>query len=496
MTDFDAIRSKRVLRVAIVGAGLTGIYVAKECGDRGLNYVVFEKASEVGGTWRDNVYPGIGVDSLGGRYFFPFEPKYDWSHHFAPGDEIQAYLSGTATKYGVRDKIRFNTTITGATWRDGGWDLELEDGGEERFDVLILATGFLRVPIIPNWPGRGTFHGPEFHSSAWDTSLDLRGKHVGVVGTGSSGIQITTAIQQIPGCRVTQFIRHPQWVNSIPNPRRPRILCKICAKFPKIGNRAHTRLLNKQINSGPRTGKYGDWRLFKGEAREKAIEAFWEDLNQIKDPILRAKMTPVDPPGCKRTPRASGYYEAIQQPNVEIVRGGVERITQQGPISDDGQLHELDVLVYATGFDTHAYFKPMTIRGVESARTLGEEWAPGPFSYRGLMVPGYPNLFVMHGPYSPVNNIVVPLSTQDMVGFIMKALDFMIDRGVAVAPKDDATQRYLDWIRSSIPRTTWGEGCENWYVGADGYPIVFPFGRDEHMSICWSFDPEDVVTYA
>jgi cation diffusion facilitator CzcD-associated flavoprotein CzcO len=290
---------------------------------------------------------------------------------------------------------------------------------------------------------------------------------------------------------VTQFIRTPQWVRTVENPRYSWALRKFTTALPRFGDWLHDRRLQAFQQSDPRGLKYGDWRRFRGYGRRRAIEAFHEDLNTIKDPELRAKMTPHEMPGCKRIPLANDYYEVIQQPNVTIHRGGIRKIVPEGIVTDDGNLHELDVIVYATGFDSHAYFNPIRVVGRDGA-SLGDLWKGGPFSYRGIMVPGFPNIFVIHGPYTPVNNISVPLATEDQLGYVMEALETSRLDNIAFSPTEEATDRYLRWIRSSLPGTTWGsKQCANWYTAADGYVLIFPFGRDEHKALYDSFDRED-----
>jgi cation diffusion facilitator CzcD-associated flavoprotein CzcO len=279
---------------------------------------------------------------------------------------------------------------------------------------------------------------------------------------------------------------------SVKNPENPMTVRKLFRRFPAIGRRVQMARL-AHFAKNVRAAKYGtDWRLHRGVGRIEAIQAFQDDLkNSIKDPELRAKMTPRDLPGCKRIPLAPGYYDAIQQDNVQIVRGGIDHVEGRGIVTDDGVLHEVDVIAWATGYDTHAYFKPIKIFGVDG-QELSELWEGAPRTYRGLMMPGFPNLFAIHGPYAPVNNIHTPLSTEDMIGFIMKAVDYMTEHQVAVMPTETAMETYLTWVRAAAPATTWGSHqCENWYTAADGNTILFPYDRPEHISMYWSFDPED-----
>ncbi|GEL24240.1 putative monooxygenase [Pseudonocardia sulfidoxydans NBRC 16205] len=490
MTTGQPARTTTRPTIAVIGAGLSGLFMSKVCQDRGINHVVYEKASEVGGTWRDNTYPGIGVDSPGGWYNLPFEEKYDWSRQFAPGGEIQDYLVGVADKYGLRRNIRFNTEVSECRWQGGRWSIEFADGSSAVADVLVVATGFIRVPTMPDVKGIEDFAGPWFHTSKWDHSVKLEGKRIGVVGTGSSGIQITTALGR-RGLDVTQFIRTPQWVWSVKNPENPQVVRRLFDRVPAVGRWVQKKRLER-FTSNVRAAKYGtDWRLHRGIGREEAIQAFQADLASIRDPELAAKMRPRDLPGCKRIPLAPGYYDTIQRRNVTIVRGSIDHVEERGLVTDDGTMHELDVIAWATGYDTHGYFKPIKIYGT-GPEELSELWDGNPRSYRGMMMPGFPNLFVVHGPYAPVNNIHTPLATEDMIGFIMKAVDYMVQHKVAVMPTVEAMETYLSWVRAPAPHTTWGsKQCENWYTAADGHTVLFPYERPEHIAMYWSFDAGD-----
>jgi len=479
--------SKRRPTVVIVGAGITGIALAKACKDEGLQFTVYEKSFDLGGTWRDNVYPGIGVDSPAGSYNLPFAPKFDWSRRFAPGAEILSYLRRSAKRAGILSSIRFNVEVLKCTWQSGEWQIRLSGNEETTADVLILATGFIRVPIVPTIEGEGRFEGPSFHSSKWDTSLDPRHKRIGIIGTGSSGIQITTALATME-CDVTQFIRSPQWINTIPNTKNGWLTRIAFRAFPNYGKRVTMRRLMHLRQQDPKLGTM-DWRLNPGVAREAATAAFWAELERIKDPELRQKMTPTDIPGCRRVPMSEGYYDAIQRPNVRIVRENIAGIEKDGVVLEDGSLCPLDVLIYATGFETHAYFKPMEVFGV-GPEGLGDMWKSGPFSYRTMMVPGFPNLFVMHGPYAPVNNISTPISIDHQTGFVMRALDFIESHG-AISPTKEATERHLSWVRGALNDTTYTAGCNSWFTAADGYQLLWPFGQEQHTGMFAVIEPND-----
>lgn len=480
--------------VAIVGAGLTGLTLAHRCLEIGLPCVVFEKASEVGGTWRENVYPGIGLDTAASTYCLPFAEKYDWTWEHPDGAEVQSYLRQVARDFRIEEHIRFNTEVTSCRWVDGRWQILTADGTSTTTDLLVMATGFLRVPSIPTFEGRETFTGPQFHSAQWDTSYDPVGKRTAVIGTGSSGIQITRELAEM-GCEVTQVIRTPQWIHTRPNREQSRVARWLFRRFPALGRRIHHGREARTQRTDPKLRKNGEWRRFPGPGRDAAIAAFRADLEaHVPDPELREKMTPPDLPGCKRIPLAPRYYEAIQRPNVTIVRGGVARIIENGLVDTHGDVHEFDAIVYATGFDSHAYFRPIQIIGT-TGEELGQRWSKGsPQIYRNLMVPDYPNLFVMHGPYAAINNIPIPLTTQEMVDFVVLVAEHVARAGVGVAPTAEAADEYVRWVQDAMEGTIWAGSCDSWYKTESGDAILWPFGLEEHTTMLSRLDDDDLAS--
>lgn len=464
--------------VAIIGAGISGISAAHACASNNLPYMVFEKAADVGGVWRDNVYPGVGVDTPMGGYHLMFSPKYDWTHEYAKGSDIHSYLRKVVRDHDIRKNIRFGTSVATCEFESGVWKLTFDDGSVHLADAVIVATGFLRVPRLPAFAEGSPFEGASFHSSEWDRSLDPTGKRVGIVGTGSTGIQLTTALADMD-CKVVQFIRTPQWMHTRPNRKVPsarRVLFKIAPSLAKVVQHKRARRL---AATDPKLAKFGEWRRVPGAGRKAAQESFLESLELIGDPRVRELMTPQDPPGCKRIPLGSGYYEALNKSNVSVVRSNALNVTPNGIVDDQGTEHDLDVIVYATGFDSHAYFRPMTITGM-SGQDLGQLWNRELRAFKSMMIPDFPSLFVLHGPYAPINSIPAPESVQAQISYVMKVLEFASQQGSAVHPTDAATDAHLDWIRASLGDTVWDETCDSWFRGPDGNPVVWPFGRLEH----------------
>lgn len=462
------------MRVGIIGAGMSGLFLAYHLAEAGIDYQIFEKRDGAGGTWHDNTYPGLHVDVITRSYEFPFARKNYWSKRYAPGEEIRHYLTGFARDTGIQAKIRFNTEVRLATWEDGAWTLTLPDGTTESFDVVVAATGFLHVPKQPTFPGTDTFLGHAWHSSGWDHSVDLDGKRIGVVGTGSSGIQVVSELGK-RGYDVKHFIRTPQWILVKENPKISPIE-RLLLRIPLLAGHWDRRMARlRQATDGSET-----WRLVPGAEREEQNQRFLDKLaEEIPDPVLREKLTPTEPLGCKRIPKSPDYYQVVQKPNVEPVFGGVERVEPNGIVDVDGNLHELDVIVYATGFDTHAYMRPMDVVGPDGL-TVDKLWAEGVYSYRGVALPGMPNFFLLNGPFAPVNSIAIPTCLRDEVGYLMRLFAAMGVGGEALAPTAEATEAFCDTVRAALPDTTYSL-CDNWYTDQGGTPIIWPFTRQAHV---------------
>ena len=472
----------QAFRVAVVGAGIAGLFMAEKLKRAGIDFTVYEKAGEVGGTWRDNTYPGLFVDVLSRQYEFPFQPNYGWSRTYASAPEIQSYIQKVADDRNLRKFIRFNQEITEARFADGRWHIKTADGGSDIADVFICATGFLHRPIMPDIEGMESFQGPSFHSGRWDHTVPIAGKRWGVIGGGASGTQITEALAY-EDCEVTQFIRRAQWVHIRENPYAAWWE-KILLRLP-FGYRLRQDFLWKFINKGDR------WRLEPGDARDNMARQFKTFLEAIEDPGLRRKLTPEYPLGGTRIPKSDiNYYKAVQQPNVQIEDGRIRRIVPEGVELADGTVHGFDVLVYATGFDSHSYMRPMKVEGL-GGMTVDELWKDRIFSYRGVALPGFPNLFMLYGPFAPVNNVPVPLGLGQEIDYILRLIDLMRERRAAIQPTAEATERFVARMHAALPNTVFVHAA-NWYSDQQGTPILWPLSQDEHRDMLADTAPEDL----
>ncbi len=451
---------------------MAGLAMAEHLKRAGYDFTVYERAGDVGGTWRDNTFPGLYVDVLSRQYEYPFAPNLEWSRKFAPGPEIQAYLQKVASERDLRRTIRFHEEITEARFVDGRWQIRTAKGGTDVADVFVCATGFLRVPVYPEIEGRGSFAGPAFHSARWDHSVPIAGTRWGIIGSGASGVQITEALAG-EDCEVTQFIRRAQWVQIRDNPPATE---EERARLRPPG--AYERIQRELWDAHSEVDR---WRLQPGAQREAMGRDFRGFLEIIKDPALRRKLMPAYHPGCTRIPKSDAYYEAVQQPHVHIENTPIARIVPEGVRLADGRTIQLDALVYATGFDAHAYMRPMKVLGLDglSVDTL---WKDGVFSYRGVALPGFPNFFMLYGPFSPVNNVSVPLGLEQEIGYILRIVELARERGAAVMPTAEATDKFVARIRAAMPGTVW-VGCSNWYSDQTGMPILWPLPQDDHPAM-------------
>ncbi|BBY42262.1 flavin-containing monooxygenase [Mycolicibacterium celeriflavum] len=468
---------KRAVKVAIVGAGMSGICMAIKLQEAGIDdYVIYESADDVGGTWRDNTYPGLTCDVPSRFYSYSFKPNPNSSRFMAPGPEIHSYFRQVANERGIRSRIRFGTEVTSAHHRDGRWWVGTS-AGEEPFDVLVTATGVLRVPRCPDIAGLETFAGPSFHSSRWDHSLSLSDKRIGLIGTGSTGVQITSEL----GGKVrelTVFQRTPQWVYPSPNMRYRPITKAALQRWP-ILNRLGYRFWQTYIeNSLGRATVERCWqrRLMSAMCR-------WNLRLSVRDPELRRKLTPDYQPMCKRIVLSGHYYQSIQKPGVHLVTEAIDHIEPGGVVTADGARHELDVLVFATGFDAHAYVRPMEIVGPDGS-TLDELWENGAHAYRSVALPGFPNLFMLMGPHSPVGNQSLVIIAEDQADYVMWWINQIHDgRVLTAAPTEAATKEYNEDMKAAMPQTVWLTGCNSWYLGKDGLPELFPWRPSRHREL-------------
>ncbi|WP_405735757.1 NAD(P)/FAD-dependent oxidoreductase [Streptomyces sp. NBC_00028] len=454
------------VRVAVIGSGFGGLGAAVRLRREGVtDFVVLERADSVGGTWRDNSYPGCACDVPSHLYSFSFAPHPDWPRTFSGQEHIRAYLEHVADVFHLRPHIRFDSEVMKMTWDADQlrWDIEVKGGGRLSADFVVSATGPLSDPKVPEIPGLDSFPGKVFHSARWDHDYDLRGKRVAVVGTGASAIQIVPAIQPQVG-RLTLFQRTPPWV------------------MPRI-DRAITGAERALHRALPFTGQARRGLLWG--IRELQVSAFTKHPDQlgfveqlakrnmgraVKDPALRAKLTPDYRIGCKRILLSSTYYPALARPNVDVVASGLRAVRGSTLVAADGSEAEVDAIVFGTGF--HVTDMPIAERVVGAeGRTLAEVWKGGMEALRGASAAGFPNWMTIIGPNTGLGNSSMILMIESQLNYMadfVRQLDVLGGRA-ALDARPSAVGAWNRRVQERMKRTVWNTGgCTSWYLDENG----------------------------
>ena len=474
---------KRDLEIAIVGAGMSGMLMGIRLLQAGIrSFRIYEKADRVGGTWRENTYPGLTCDVPSYYYSYSFAPKADWSHRFSPGAEIQEYFEGVAEQYDLLSHIRFGTEIASARYGGGCWHLETRAGERSTADVFVMAAGPLHVKHYPEIPGLDSFGGACFHTAAWQHDVPLEGKRIGVIGNGSTGVQMMAPLSEVAS-RLTMFQRTAQWIMPIGNVEFTESQRARARRFPLLARiwRGVWRMLYDRFSVGVTEN---------GAARRQISKRCRAHLETVEDPVLREKLTPDYEPGCKRLIMSTNFYPTLAKPNVDLVTDPIERIDPRGIVTQDGTLHELDVLVLATGFDPRAWGVDHVV-GSEG-KSLKEAWAAGTRTYRSVAMPGFPNLFMLVGPNSPIGNLSIIDVSETQSAYILRCIERL--RGgeaVALCPKDAAARDFNARVREAMRGTVWVTGCKSWYLDEEGESLTWPWSAQRFRKDMRAPDFED-----
>jgi len=468
-------------RTIVIGAGMSGILSAITLQEMGLDdFVVYEKADRLGGTWRENTYPGLSCDVPSHFYSYSFALNPEWSRRFSPGAEIQAYFEDVARRYGVDARIRYGQEVRRCAFEDGRWRVETAAGTRDEADFVIAATGVLHHPAYPNFPGLDRFEGPCFHSARWDHDVSLAGKRVGVVGTGSSAIQIVAAVtDEVAELRL--FQRTPQWIAPVENPAYTELEKETFRQSPEA-----IAAVRDEVSRALTEGFANELGNVDSPMLKMIHDACVTYLEtSVRDPELREKLRPSYRAACKRLIMSDGFYEAIQRPHATLVTEAIERVEPRGVRTRDGRLHELDVLVLATGFRVDQFVRPMEVVG-RGGVILDTVWAEGPFAYMAIAVPDFPNFFMLNGPNAPVGNFSLIEVAELQVAYVRQLVE-RVRSGECreVSPTHDAMARFDAERREAAKWTIWNSGCKSWYLDASGLPTAWPWTFDrfrEEMS--------------
>ncbi len=470
----------------IVGAGFAGLCAAIKLQEDGeTDFLVIEKGADVGGTWRDNTYPGAACDVPSQLYSFSFAPNPDWSMSFSPQPEIQAYIRRTAERSGTLDRFRFHTSLESAAWDEQAqcWRVQTSAGAVTA-STLIVGAGALSEPKMPDIDGIEGFGGELFHSARWDHDADLTGKRVAVIGTGASAIQIVPELAKIAG-HVDLYQRTAPYVL----PRNDR-------KYGRLERLALRRVpgLQKAYRTAIYWGREGyvpGFTLQPKLAWPAKKMALGNLAKGVSDPELRERLTPTFEIGCKRILISNTYYPALDSPVVDLVTEPIARVSEHAIVTADGVERPIDVLVVATGF--HATDLPIAehVTG-RTGRTLAETWREsGMAAYKGTTVPGFPNLFLVVGPNTGLGHSSMVFMIESQVAYVRDAVRTMsLHRYGAVEPTAEATREWNDDLQRRMKRTVWSTGgCSSWYQDEHGRnTTLWPRTTFAFRSLLASFD--------
>ena len=494
--------------VVIVGAGMSGILAAHRLGQAGISYTVVEKNADVGGTWLENTYPGCRVDTPNHSYSYSFVPR-DWPQYFSSQPVLLDYFQDCATQFGIRDRIHFATEVERLVFDDAGqcWTVHTRDAagaaGTLRADAVISAVGQLNRPRMPEIPGGDSFAGPSFHTARWDHDVALAGKRIAVIGTGASAFQAVPRIA--PGAaEVYLFQRTPPWVNPRPEYHRdvPEGKHWLLNHLPHYAR--WYRLLQFWLSSeGALDYIYRDdgWdepgSVGKANRKLRRMLVRHAEKSLADAPELLAKCIPDYPPGGKRMLYDDGtWFDTLKRPNVHLITDPIARITERGPVTGSGECFEADVLIYATGFRTTDMLYPMRVIG-RGGIDLRASWQGSPRAYRGITMPGFPNLFCLYGPNTNVvvNTSIITLS-ECGVDYILNCLRLLLETGSrSLECRQEVHDAYNAWIDAGNARTAWGAPeVRSWYKNESGRVTQnWPFRLLDFWLQTRTADPEDYL---
>ena len=458
-------------RIVIIGAGMAGIAAAHVLREAGFtNFTILEKGSDVGGVWHWNRYPGLRCDVPSYGYQFAFAPKADWSHVWATGAEIQQYHHDLIRTLQLEPHLRLGCEVTSAVFTENRWRLSTAGGDEIDADFVVAATGVLHQPLIPDIPGLDSFTGPVVHTARW-TDIDTHGKRIAVIGTGSTGTQVFSALQP-QAAHITHFARTPQWVMWMPmGLRQPRFVSRILLALPK--QKATVRI-SQLVGSD-----YLVDLVIRPTWRRRLAQRYgWICLRMlVRDKSLRARLTPDYQPFCKRQVLSGDYYRRISKPNASFVSEPIAEVTNTGLRTTDGVHHDLDAIVLATGFQAHNYMRPMMLRGRDGL-SIDDAWAKGPRAWGMTAIPGFPNLFTILGPNSPTGSMSLQHVAELTARYIATWLRRFSDGEIStVEVTEEATSRFADDVAEAMGPTVWNTGCNSWYFADDNHIDLWPFDR-------------------
>ncbi|KAF5004023.1 hypothetical protein FDECE_9469 [Fusarium decemcellulare] len=470
------IHAERHVRIVCVGAGASGLLMAYKIQKHFDNFSlqVYEKNPEVAGTWYENRYPGCACDVPSHNYCWSFEPRTDWSAVYPPAHEIFAYFDSFADRYGLKRYIKTEHQVIGAYWNHhkGGYDVKVKELASgtvisDHCDILVNASGILNDWRWPAIPGLDKYKGELVHTANWPDSISLEGKHVGLIGNGSSGIQVLPAIRET--CKkVTTFIREPTWVSPVQGLEQHLFTPEELNEFEnKPGALTAYR---KSIETGL-NGQFGIFLKNNQINQDTHVYMMQQMKEKLKSPYLEEKLIPQWSVGCRRLTPGVDYLESLTKPNVEVVYGEINSVTEKGCLCDDGNEYPVDVLICATGFNTS--FRPRIPIINSKGDNLQDKWAVNPESYLGVAAADFENYFVFLGPNCPIGNGPVLSAIEAQADWMCKIIDrFQTTNIKRFAPKAEAVRDFIDYKDWFMQHTVWSDPCRSWYKNGPEGPIL------------------------
>ncbi|MBF6286583.1 flavin-containing monooxygenase [Nocardia cyriacigeorgica] len=479
------------LDVAVIGAGFAGIGVAIRLRQRGItDFAVLERDTRVGGTWRDNTYPGAACDIPSRLYSYSFAPNPAWSQTYSGSAEILGYIESVVDQFGVRPHIRFGHTVTGLDYDEdaGLWSIAIAGRKRSlRARAVVIASGPLSNASFPAIEGLDDFAGHKIHSARWDHDYDFAGKKVAVVGTGASAVQIVPELVQQAGS-VTVFQRTPGWVLPRVNRETTATTKELYRRLPLAQTLAREAWF------------WGHESVALGVVWSSPLTRVVEQVSrlhlrtQVRDPWLRRQLTPEFRAGCKRLLMSNDYYPALQADNCSLITWPIVRLVPEGIQTAEGIVHSADCIVFATGFDVSKAGAPIPVTG-RDGRTLDEEWRRGAYAYKSVAVAGYPNMFLTFGPNSGPGHNSALVYMEAQIDYITQAIGILLRRDLRAMEVDRVRQdRYNARLQRRLAATTWNSGCRSWYLTEDGFnATMYPGFGTQYVRQLAQVDLDDYV---
>ncbi|MEC7118427.1 MAG: NAD(P)/FAD-dependent oxidoreductase [Pseudomonadota bacterium] len=481
--------STEILDVAIIGAGFSGLGMGIRLKQAGISHFrIFDQGADVGGTWRDNTYPGCGCDIKSQLYSYSFEPYPDWSHVYSAQPEILEYMRHCAHKYGMYPFIQFNTLVNAATYHadHGLWSIRTAQGETFYAKNLVTAPGPFAAPADVQFKGLNRFKGQTVHTGQWDQNIDLTGKRVGLIGTGATAVQVAPAIVQHVA-HLSVFQRTANWIMPRPDRAITDQEKRLNRNFP-LAMKA-SRLGIYWFNELTAPFLVLKYDAFKSHP-EKLARSYL--ARKVKDPVLKAKLTPDYKFGCKRVLVSSDWYKTVQRENVNLITDGIDTFTAKGVKTSDGTEHALDVVIFATGYQVRSTGAPFPIVGL-NGQLLAEKWKDGAEAYNGITTHGFPNLYFLVGPFTGPGHTSVIAYAEAQIDYVIQAIKLREQKKLkAIEVKPDVEQRFVQLMDRLSEHTVWKSGCASWYLSPNGRNnTLYPGFNAEYRLRIMRFNPAD-----